>query len=256
MATATAFAHVRRALRDRLAVTDRVARSILSESTNFWTMDPIDQDLRRCVAVMGDDLDAVALYVPDAEGLLSYVACIVIGPAHRAKWDVMSLSQAYALPHDVHFAAEARHHSPHRQQDRLLQQRLLDLDEAIDATMFDDLPPHVDADAGQDGASAMTTVDPDVTILAAAVVNKGAYVQVLADASGVETAFAMMPLFGTADELLEYAARRIGQPVRLFLDQPHALHRERGIPEGMSVIDTIVPLAGIRALEAPMPLAV
>lgn len=253
MATATAFAHVRRALRDRLAITDRIARSILNDSTNFWTMDPIDQNLRGCVAVMGDDLDAVALYVPDADGLLSYVACIVIEPAHRAKWDVMPLAEAYALPHDVHFAAEARHHSPHRQQDRLLQQRLLDIDEAIDATMFEDLPPYVDPDAGR--GDATTTVDPEGTILAAAVVDGGAYVQVLADVSGIETAFAMMPLFGTADELLEYAARRIGQEVRLFLDQPHPLHRERNIPEGMQVIDMIVPLADIQALDVPLPLA-
>lgn len=253
MATATAFAHVRRALRDRLAITDRVARSILSVSTNFWTMDAIDRDVRGCVAVMGDDRDAVVLYVPDADGLLSYVACIVIDAEHRAKWEVMSLTEAYAIPHDVYFADEARHHSPHGQQDRLLQQRLVDLDEAIEATMFDDLPPYVDPDAGR--GDGPTAVDPEGTILAAAVVDKGAYVQVLADVSGVETAFAMMPLFGTADELLEYAARRIGQPVRLFLDQPHALHQERGIPQGMSVIDTIVPLADIRALEAPLPLA-
>lgn len=254
MATATAFAHVRRALRERLAITDRVARSILSGSTNFWTMDAIDQDLRGCVAVMGDDRDAVVLYVPDADGLLSYVACIVIEPAHRAKWDVMSLAEAYALPHDVHFAAEARHHSPHRQQDRLLQQRLVDLDEAIDATMSDDLPPYVDPDAGQDAAPP-TAVDPDGTVLAAAVVDRGAYVQVLVDVAGVETPFAMMPLFGTADEMLEYAARRIGQQSRMFIDPPHALHRERGIPEGMRVIDMIVPLADIQAVGSPLPLA-
>lgn len=254
MATATAFTHVRRALRDRLAVTDRVARSILSESTNFWTMDAIDQDLRGCVAVMSDDRDAVVLYVPDADGLLSYVACIVITPEHRAKWEVMSLVEAYALPHDVYFAAEARHHSPHGQQDRLLQQRLVDLDEAIEATMLDDLTPYIDADAGQVSAPT-ATADPDGTVLAAAVVAQGAYVQVLVDVSGVDTVFAMMPLFGTADELLEYAARRIGQEVRLFIDPPHALHRERGIPEGIRVIDMIVPLADIQALDAPLPLA-
>lgn len=255
MATATAFAHVRRALRDRLAITDRVARSILSVSTNFWTMDAIDRDVRGCVAVMGDDRDAVVLYVPDADGLLSYVACIVIDAEHRARWEVMSLTEAYALPHDVYFADEAPHHSPHGQQDRLLQQRLVGLDEAIEATMFDDLPPYVDTETGRTDPAAATTLDRDGTILAAAVVDEGAYVQVLADVSGSETAFAMMPLFGTADELLEYAARRIGEPVRLFLDQPHALHRERGIPEGMQVIDTIVPLADIRALDVPLPLA-
>ena len=255
MATATAFAHVRRALRDRLAITDRVARSILSASKNFWTMDAIDQDVRGCVAVMGDARDAVVIYVPDADGLLSYVACIVITPEHRAKWEVMSLTEAYALPHDVYFADEARHHSPHGQQDRALQLRLLDLDQAIDATMFDDLPPYVAPEAERNDPAPMTPVDHDGTILAAAVVERGSYVQILVDFSGVETPFAMMPVFGTADELLEYAARRIGQEARLFIDPPHALHRERGIPEGMPVVDMIVPLADIRALDAPLPIA-
>jgi hypothetical protein len=254
MATATAFAHVRRALRSRLAVTDRVARSILSASTNFWTMDAIDQDLRGCVAMMGDDLDAVAIHVPDADGVLSYVACIVIEPAHRAKWDVMSLADAYAIPHDVRFADGGRYVLPHVQEDRLLQRRIVDLGEAIDATALDDLPPCVNLRAGQDAAPT-ATVDPDGTVLAGAVVDRGAYVQVLVDVAGVETPFAMMPLFGTADELLEYAARRIGQEVRLFIDPPHALHRERGIPEGMRVIDMIVPLADIQAAGSPLPLA-
>lgn len=103
-----------------------------------------------------------------------------------------------------------------------------------------DAPPHV---------QPSTAFTVDATVLSAQAA--GEHARLVADVDGVETAFAMMPIFGSVDGLVEYAARRIGAAVRLYVEAVDPVHALVGVPDGMRVVDTIVPLADLRALDGP-----
>jgi len=257
MATQTARRHVRNALRSRLGISDRTARDIVQEFTNHMSLWQIDMDLRGCVAVVGNDRTGVALYLPDADGVLVHVHDLVIEAEHLARWKAMPLEQAYGLPEGVRYSAEDPAVRPHAEADRRLQLELVDLKDQIERSWLDvDLEPSEQMDIAFGPIPEQIPFElADGTILAAAVVENGAYVQVLVDMDGTETPFAMMPVFGTADDLLGYVAPRIGVPARLFLERPHALHAARGIPEGMGKIDMIVPLADVPALQRSLRMA-
>jgi hypothetical protein len=250
MATQTARRHVRNALRSRLGISDRTARDIVQEFTNHMSLWQIDMDLRGCVAVVGNDRTGVSLYLPDADGVLVHVEDLVVEAEHLARWKAMPLEQAYGLPDGLKYTRDGDDfHSPSAHGDDG-SERLPTAANDHDGAWLD-----VAADAG-DQMDALFGPIPepkrsetrDGTLLAAAVVNGGSYVQALVEIDGVETPFAMMPLFGTADDLVGYAGSRIGVASRFFIDLPHPLHRAREIPEGMSVVEMIVPLADLPGL--------
>ena len=94
MTTKTAERNMMKAIKARLKLNDRQATAILSKN---WFLLPEDR-MDNCVAVVSDDRRHLNLYAKGADGYHYNAVSLDIDEDDLARWNVLSLEEAYAMP--------------------------------------------------------------------------------------------------------------------------------------------------------------
>lgn len=106
MITATARIHIAKALRERLHISDRDARSVLTTSANGVAVLDIERDMRGCVALAASNDRWVSIYARDpVDGLYDHVVSLDVPAPLRERWETGSIEEAYRVPDHVTFRA-------------------------------------------------------------------------------------------------------------------------------------------------------
>ena len=106
MLTKTATKQLRRAIKTRLGLNDRQAGDIIDRN---WYSTP-EGSLRDCVVLLNDSVSAnptLGIYVPGNEGYYEWVGYLNLVQGDLARWNVMSLEDAYALPEGFRTIADS-----------------------------------------------------------------------------------------------------------------------------------------------------
>jgi hypothetical protein len=212
MATQTARRHIANALRSRLRITASAANGILASFSNDCAIFDLTTDMRGCVALAASNDRWVSIYAAGEDGLYDHVVSLDVPAEHRHRWEIGSIEDAYRVPDHVSF----RSIPP-----------MVDIDEPIDLDqtpeeamdeVYGKAPePHV----WMDGTIDSVEVDRDRDLVIAH-----------ATVGGAGRRYAMIPLFGTVDDVADHARGRIGVDARLCVEA-----RFGGNPEDQDAFD-------------------
>lgn len=225
MSTLTARRHIEKSLRNLLKIRNAQASDIMSMFGNQIATYGMDVDMRGCVAIMNDCRTSVGIHVPDAQGQLDHQVSIDIREEDLVRWNQLPLAEAYAIPAGMRLRPE-----PTRADATIGELAMDDLDETMGPV------PEPRDFAWKDG-----------TILSYKV--EAAHIVVEATVEGVTSKYAMLPLFGNADELGKYMAERVGLECRLCIEDAGGDTHGIVVPAGMQVIDMAIPIDAVPALR-------
>jgi hypothetical protein len=225
MSTLTARRHIEKSLRNLLKIRNAQASDIVSMFGNQIATYGMDVDMRGCVAIMNDCRTSVGIHLPDTEGLLDHVVSIDVREEDLVRWNQLPLAEAYAIPAGMRLRPE-----PTRADATVEELALNDLDDAMGPV------PEPRDFAWKDGKILSYKVE-------------AAHVVVEATVDGVASNYAMLPLFGNADDLGKYVAERVGVECRLCIEDACGDTHGIVIPEGMPIIDMAIPQDAVPGLR-------